>query len=166
MVAGPGFITQVQGGGVIGRAGHREAFCLVRWFGKGIRGVRLPERGRQAHRRAALLYPGRLHLFRVLARGVSRASAVAGARRLPISGGASSERADHQRGLGDLLRQPVQNPGGRLGLLRVQRDEALPTTVALAEHYGVSQATVTRVLRTLAAEGLVRTVPRWGTFRA
>jgi DNA-binding GntR family transcriptional regulator len=47
-----------------------------------------------------------------------------------------------------------------------QVDEALPTTAALAEHYGVSQATVTRVLRSLAAEGLVRTVPRWGTFRA
>jgi GntR family transcriptional regulator len=45
-------------------------------------------------------------------------------------------------------------------------DEALPTTATLAEHYHVSQATVTRVLRTLAAEGLVRTVPRWGTFRA
>jgi GntR family transcriptional regulator len=45
-------------------------------------------------------------------------------------------------------------------------DEALPTTAALAEHYHVSQSTVTRVLRILAAEGLVRTVPRWGTFRA
>ena len=45
-------------------------------------------------------------------------------------------------------------------------DEALPTTAVLAEHYHVSQATVTRVLRALAAEGLVRTVPRWGTFRA
>jgi DNA-binding GntR family transcriptional regulator len=45
-------------------------------------------------------------------------------------------------------------------------DEALPTTAALAEHYQVSQSTVTRVLRILAAEGLVRTVPRWGTFRA
>jgi GntR family transcriptional regulator len=45
-------------------------------------------------------------------------------------------------------------------------DEALPTTAALAEHYGVSQATITRVLRALAGEGLVRTVPRWGTFRA
>lgn len=45
-------------------------------------------------------------------------------------------------------------------------DEALPTTAALAKHYGVSQATVTRTLRMLAAEGLVRTVPRWGTFRA
>jgi DNA-binding GntR family transcriptional regulator len=45
-------------------------------------------------------------------------------------------------------------------------DEALPTTAALAEHYHVSQATVTRTLRLLAGEGLVRTVPRWGTFRA
>jgi DNA-binding GntR family transcriptional regulator len=45
-------------------------------------------------------------------------------------------------------------------------DEALPTTVALAEHYHVSQSTITRVLRVLASEGLVRTVPRWGTFRA
>jgi DNA-binding GntR family transcriptional regulator len=39
-------------------------------------------------------------------------------------------------------------------------DEALPTTAALAEHYSVSQATITRVLRTLAAEGLVYAVPR------
>ena len=45
-------------------------------------------------------------------------------------------------------------------------DEALPVTAVLAEHYRVSQATITRVLRVLAAEGLVRTVPRWGTFRA
>lgn len=45
-------------------------------------------------------------------------------------------------------------------------NEALPTTIALAEHYHVSQSTITRVLRVLAAEGLVRTVPRWGTFRA
>ncbi|MEP7023041.1 MAG: winged helix-turn-helix domain-containing protein, partial [Actinomycetota bacterium] len=34
-------------------------------------------------------------------------------------------------------------------------DEVLPTTAALAEHYNVSQATVTRVLRMLAGEGLV-----------
>ena len=46
-----------------------------------------------------------------------------------------------------------------------EHDEALPTTAALAEHYQVSQATITRVLRALAAEGLIRTVPRWGTFR-
>jgi DNA-binding GntR family transcriptional regulator len=35
----------------------------------------------------------------------------------------------------------------------------------LAGHYQVSKATVTRVLRILAGEGLVRVVPRWGTFR-
>jgi DNA-binding GntR family transcriptional regulator len=43
--------------------------------------------------------------------------------------------------------------------------EALPTVAALAGHYGVSKATVTRTMRVLADEGLVR-VPRWGTFRA
>jgi len=42
--------------------------------------------------------------------------------------------------------------------------KALPP--ALAEHYEVSKATVTRTLRILADEGLVRVVPRWGTFRA
>jgi GntR family transcriptional regulator len=47
-----------------------------------------------------------------------------------------------------------------------QADEALPVVAALAEHYEVSKATVTRVLRILADEGLVRVVPRWGTFRA
>jgi DNA-binding transcriptional MocR family regulator len=41
-------------------------------------------------------------------------------------------------------------------------DEALPTTAALAEHYSVSQATIMRVLRARAAEGLMSTVPRWG----
>ena len=46
-----------------------------------------------------------------------------------------------------------------------EADEALPTTAALAKHYHVSQSTITRLLRNLAAEGLVRTVPRWGTFR-
>lgn len=45
-------------------------------------------------------------------------------------------------------------------------DEALPTTLALASEYEVSQSTITRAIRALAAEGLVRTVPRWGTFRA
>jgi Fe2+ or Zn2+ uptake regulation protein len=33
-------------------------------------------------------------------------------------------------------------------------------------NYGVSKATVTRTLRILADEGLVRVIPRWGTFRA
>ena len=44
-------------------------------------------------------------------------------------------------------------------------DEALPSTYALAQEYGVSQTTITRALRELSAEGLVRTIPRWGTFR-
>jgi DNA-binding GntR family transcriptional regulator len=47
-----------------------------------------------------------------------------------------------------------------------QPGEALPTVAVLAEHYEVSKATVTRTLRILADEGLVRVVPRWGTFRA
>lgn len=42
--------------------------------------------------------------------------------------------------------------------------QALPTTSALAEHYGCGHGTITRVLRKLAAEGLVHAVPRWGVF--
>jgi DNA-binding FadR family transcriptional regulator len=44
--------------------------------------------------------------------------------------------------------------------------EALPTVAALAGQYGVARSSVTRALRVLEAEGLVRIVPRWGTFRA
>ena len=44
--------------------------------------------------------------------------------------------------------------------------EVLPTVAVLAEHYQVSRTTVTRSLRALEAAGLVRIVPRWGTFRA
>lgn len=44
--------------------------------------------------------------------------------------------------------------------------DVLPTVAALAGHYDVSKATITRMMRTLADEGLVRVVPRWGTFRA
>ena len=47
-----------------------------------------------------------------------------------------------------------------------QSGEALPTVAALAEEYGVSRGAVSRALRILAGEGLVRIVPRWGTFRA
>lgn len=46
------------------------------------------------------------------------------------------------------------------------KDEALPTTAALAEEYGVSPSTITRALKALAADGLIYTRPRWGTFRA
>jgi GntR family transcriptional regulator len=47
-----------------------------------------------------------------------------------------------------------------------QSGEALPTVADLSEHYGVGKATITRVMRRLSDEGLVRVVPRWGTFRA
>lgn len=43
--------------------------------------------------------------------------------------------------------------------------EQLPTVAALAEQYGVATGTVGRVLRRLADDGLVRLVPRWGTFK-
>jgi GntR family transcriptional regulator len=43
--------------------------------------------------------------------------------------------------------------------------EALPTVARLAEHYGVARGSVTRALQALEADGMVRVVPRWGTFR-
>jgi GntR family transcriptional regulator len=43
--------------------------------------------------------------------------------------------------------------------------EQLPSVAEFAEHYGVANRTVSRVLRTLADDGLVRLVPRWGTFK-
>ncbi len=47
-----------------------------------------------------------------------------------------------------------------------QPDEALPAVASLAEHYSVSRTTVSRALRALEAGGLVRIVPRWGSFVA
>jgi len=44
--------------------------------------------------------------------------------------------------------------------------QALPSVPALADHYGVARATVSRAIHALADAGLVRIVPRWGTFRA
>ena len=41
---------------------------------------------------------------------------------------------------------------------------ALPSVAALATHYGVGHGTITRVVRTLVADGLVHTVHRWGIF--
>jgi DNA-binding GntR family transcriptional regulator len=46
-----------------------------------------------------------------------------------------------------------------------EHDAALPAVAQLAEHYAVSRATVARALRTLAEDGLIRIIPRWGTFR-
>jgi len=35
----------------------------------------------------------------------------------------------------------------------------------LAERYGVARGSVARALRALEADGMIRIVPRWGTFR-
>jgi DNA-binding GntR family transcriptional regulator len=43
--------------------------------------------------------------------------------------------------------------------------EALPSVAALAVHYQVSRASVSKALRRLADDGLVEIVPAWGTFR-
>jgi len=40
----------------------------------------------------------------------------------------------------------------------------LPTTAQLAQEYGCGHGTITRVLRKLADERLVHSVPRWGVF--
>ena len=47
-----------------------------------------------------------------------------------------------------------------------ERGQALPGVPALAEHYGVARATVSRAIHALADDGLVVIVSRWGTFRA
>lgn len=44
--------------------------------------------------------------------------------------------------------------------------DQLPAVAVLAEQYGVSRGTIARALRMLESDGLVRVVPRWGTFRA
>lgn len=44
--------------------------------------------------------------------------------------------------------------------------EALPSVAELADHYGVSRTAVSRALKALESDGLIRIVPRWGTFRA
>ena len=43
--------------------------------------------------------------------------------------------------------------------------QALPSVATLADHYGVSRATVSKALRRMADDGLVEIVPQWGTFR-
>lgn len=43
--------------------------------------------------------------------------------------------------------------------------EALPTVAAFSQHYRVSPGVIQRVMKRLQADGEVRVVPRWGTFR-
>lgn len=80
---------------------------------------------------------------------------------------------DHASDHGGVNRTP-ERPGERVDADLRQRiasgewepDQALPTVATLAKHYEVSSGVVHRVLRRLADDGLVRIVPRWGTFRA
>jgi DNA-binding GntR family transcriptional regulator len=44
--------------------------------------------------------------------------------------------------------------------------EALPTVTAMGESYEVSKTTVLKALSILRDEGLIYTVPRWGSFVA
>jgi DNA-binding GntR family transcriptional regulator len=44
--------------------------------------------------------------------------------------------------------------------------EQLPTVAQLCDSYGVSKITVLKVLGILREEGLITTVPRWGSFVA
>ena len=44
-------------------------------------------------------------------------------------------------------------------------DDALPSVADLASYYQVSRTSVSRALKTLESDGLVRIVPRWGTFK-
>jgi DNA-binding GntR family transcriptional regulator len=53
----------------------------------------------------------------------------------------------------------------RIAAAEWQADEMMPTVAEFAGHYGVSPGVITRVLSRLADDGLVRTVPRWGTFK-
>lgn len=45
-------------------------------------------------------------------------------------------------------------------------EDRLPSVAALAAAHNTSRATMTKVLHTLEAEGLVTIVPSWGVFKA
>jgi GntR family transcriptional regulator len=73
-----------------------------------------------------------------------------------------------------IMPRPAERPGDRVGADLRRRltagewrsGDVLPTTRELAEAYEVSQATVSRVIRLLEAEGLVRTVDRWAVVKS
>jgi GntR family transcriptional regulator len=53
----------------------------------------------------------------------------------------------------------------RIGAGEWQPDERMPPVADLAEHYGVANNTIRRVLHRLESDGLVEVIPNWGTFR-
>jgi DNA-binding GntR family transcriptional regulator len=46
-----------------------------------------------------------------------------------------------------------------------QPGDHLPTVAEFASRYDTSTATVSKVLKILADEGLIEVIPRWGTFK-
>jgi DNA-binding GntR family transcriptional regulator len=50
----------------------------------------------------------------------------------------------------------------RAGILRP--GEQLPTVVSLCDNYNVSRVTVLKAMNQLRSDGLIMTVPRWGSF--
>ncbi len=53
----------------------------------------------------------------------------------------------------------------RLAASEWEADAPLPTMAQLSQEYDVARGTVARALKELESEGLVRIVPRWGTFK-
>ena len=60
-----------------------------------------------------------------------------------------------------------------LGELRARIDagewsasQRLPSVGELAERHNTSRATMSKVIRILASEGVLTVIPSWGTFRA
>jgi DNA-binding GntR family transcriptional regulator len=47
---------------------------------------------------------------------------------------------------------------------RLRPGEQIPTVQALCDSYGVSKVTVLKALSVLRGAGLIKTVPRWGSF--
>jgi len=86
-----------------------------------------------------------------------------------IAGTSFPVRAGRDR----VLLQTAERPGERveadvrrrIAAKEWESGQALPTVAALAGHYQVSPGVIARTLKRLEADGLVRVVPRWGTFR-
>lgn len=64
-----------------------------------------------------------------------------------------------QRVIADMRRRIVDESEWQPG-------DQMPSTREVAEHYGISTRTATRVYAALAEEGLVVVTPSWGTHRA
>jgi DNA-binding GntR family transcriptional regulator len=83
-----------------------------------------------------------------------------------INGGIAIMEAMPPRSFERPYERVAEDLRARLNSGEWESGEALPSVAALAGEYNVSRSTISHALVVLADEGLVRTVPRWGTFRA